>query len=338
MIPLTTLSVLLRVRPPIGKALAADAFQRSMRSLGIAESSLLPLAINLYLGFAVVIAEVKFCGITAKVLRADMVKRADNAALENREISFNRVCVCVAAHVFSRTMIDRFMALEHRREDAVLAFAVGHQIGIGSIHLRLKDWAQIVCVDRWQMERAHLAAALDKRENHLLADSADMLFVAFAAVLVRLFAADVGFICLHRGAVPAKLAGIRRFHAFADAVRHEPGRLVGHAKHTLKLFAADTFLARAHQVSGIQPFVQRDMAALIDRANHYREVFAAIVALMKAGAMAFTLKARDVLGRAAVWANRAIGPADRLKVFAGFGFIGEDRIFHDVVLSPCIMA
>src|SRR5574337_1211293 len=79
------------VNPPIGQALSADALKRNNRAFGIAESGLLPLAVNFNFGFAVVVAEIKFCGIALQMLRTDMVKRADDPAFENREVAFRGI-------------------------------------------------------------------------------------------------------------------------------------------------------------------------------------------------------------------------------------------------------
>ena len=48
-------------------------------------------------------------------------------------------------------------------------------------------------------------------------------------------------------------------HSFADAVRHEPGGLVGHAKHSMELVAGHAFLAGGQEMCSEQPFVKRDV-------------------------------------------------------------------------------
>ena len=79
------------VSPPIGQALAADAFECRSGTFGVAMAGLNPFAINLHAGFAMVIAEVKLGRIALQVLRANMVKRADNTALENRKVVLSAV-------------------------------------------------------------------------------------------------------------------------------------------------------------------------------------------------------------------------------------------------------
>ena len=77
----------------------------------------------------------------------------------------------------------------------VLTAFVRHQRGLAA-DLRNQDRAQRLAAHFWHMKRTHLAAALDQSKGGLLAHSADVLFVALADVLVRLLAADVGFVRL----------------------------------------------------------------------------------------------------------------------------------------------
>src|SRR5687767_15115060 len=99
------------VRLSVSKAFALDAAEGRFRALQIIEARLLPLAIHLNALLAVVVAEVKFRGVALKMLRADMVERADDSALEDREEAFGGICVNVAAHVFPGAMGHDFMAL-----------------------------------------------------------------------------------------------------------------------------------------------------------------------------------------------------------------------------------
>ena len=78
------------VRPAVGEALAHDAleaFRGAFTSL-IAKRN------------AVVVAEIKLGQIAVQCFFAAMLIDALHAALEDREVAFNRVGVDVAAHVF----------------------------------------------------------------------------------------------------------------------------------------------------------------------------------------------------------------------------------------------
>lgn len=115
------------VRPLIREPLAADSLGNGNHALGIGESCFLPFAINLHAGFAMVVAKVEFRAIALQMVRADVVKRADDSALENGEVAFNCVGMGVATDVFTRAMVYNVMALEHRSDQTVLALAIGHQ-------------------------------------------------------------------------------------------------------------------------------------------------------------------------------------------------------------------
>jgi hypothetical protein len=57
-----------------------------------------------------------------KVLLADAVVDADNAALEGGEVALNLIGVCVAAHVFVGAMVDRLVAAELLADLKIPAF------------------------------------------------------------------------------------------------------------------------------------------------------------------------------------------------------------------------
>lgn len=306
------------VRPPIGEALAADSLQGRVGTFGIAEPGLFPLASNLHFGFAVVIAEVKLLRITLQVLRADMVVDTIDAALEDRKVTFNRVGVCVAAHVFARAMVHNIVAGKHRRDKAVLAFAVRHQARFCGVQLRGKDRAQIIGIDGSQVHGAHLAATLDQREHHLFAHAADVLAVALAAVFVALFSAHIGFVRLHRSAASAEHPA-RSLHRFADAVRHEPRGLVLNAKRTLELVAGATLFAGADQVDRLHPLMQWNLGALKYSSHGHGELATAVLALHQPRTVRLALQRVVILAHdAAMRAYRAVRPTHGFKVFAGF--------------------
>ena len=135
-----------------------------------------------------------------------------------------------------------------------------------------------------------------------------------------------------RASASAEMHGAVVRHSFADTVRHEPRGLERDAKDAMQLIAADAFLTAAHQVDGLQPEVQGDVAVLKDRAHADGELRAAITALLEA--MAFD--ALRVLDRslrtnaiqdircgeaAALRANRALRPEHRLNMRERSGFI-----------------
>lgn len=273
-----------------------------------------------------VVAEVKLIDIALKVSRADMMERTDNAALEDREVTLDSVRCNVATHIFTGGVIDDFMAGEHGRDQAVLAFAIRHQVRVRGIHSRVQNGTKVVGIDGWQMQGAHLAATFNQREHHFLIDTANGLFVALGAMAVFLFAAHIRFVRLNDLAATTKQAATV-FHGFAKAMLHEPCGLVRDAKRAMHLVRRVALFACSHQVSTEHPFVKGYLAALKYRTYRYGEWLQTIFALIKTGARRLALERVMVLADTpAMRANRAIGPADCLKVYPGFVRVLVNRV------------
>src|SRR5882724_12039187 len=102
-------------------------------------------------------------------------------------------------------------------------------------------------------------------------------------------------------------------------MEHEPRSLVGDAKGPMQLMGAHALLTTAQEVDGLEPLMQRDMAALEKRADRNREVAAALLlaAGVQAGAMLIASDLADVEG-AAMRADRTVRPTDRFKMLPGF--------------------
>jgi hypothetical protein len=64
-----------------------------------------------------------------KVLLANAVVDADNAALEGGEVALNLIGVCVAAHVFVGAMVDRLVAAELLADLKIPAAFVARTLG-----------------------------------------------------------------------------------------------------------------------------------------------------------------------------------------------------------------
>jgi anti-sigma factor RsiW len=109
-------------------------------------------------------------------------------------------------------------------------------------------------------------------------------------------------------------------------MRHEPGGAVGaEAEHAPKLVRGDRLFRGAHKVRREEPLMQRDMAALVQSADRRRKRLPAVLALVDARAGALAFHFGCVADGAAMRADRAIGPAQRLEVLPGFFFVVEYR-------------
>src|SRR5690348_6185576 len=104
----------------------------------------------------------------------------------------------------------------------------------------------------------------------------------FCICPVLRLAADIGFVGFHEFAFAThRFRDMRLAHPFADTVGHEPCRPIGaKAKLTPKLVRAHSLLARAKQMSCKQPFMERDMTALVQGADRRRERLATVLALV----------------------------------------------------------
>lgn len=111
---------------------------------------------------------------------------------------------------------------------------------------------------------------------------------------------------------------------------------MGDAKNAVKLVAAYTLLAGHHQVNGLQPQVQRQVAFLEDVAFAHGELATALAALPKAvtffafrvllgGLSADTLKAVSLVHHTSVRACRTISPKHRFNVSKGGCFVVHVR-------------
>jgi len=294
-----------RVSPPIRKTLPTDPLKQFFRAHRVIKPELL----------AMVVTEVKFSGVAVQVVRTAMLIHAIHAALEDAEKAFNRVRMRRAAHVFFRAVIDALVIREVLTDLHILPRFVSHQgRGVGYVFGQLpSEGSARNIID---VEGAHLSGTLDKGEHRFL------VAVAAANLSSRL-ATDEGFVSFDYAA-DASQDLARRVHRFAQAVRHEPCGFVLHPQRALQLVATAPFLAGTDQVDRLHPLVQRDLASFKDCANRYRELFAAVLALVHARAVRLAIQRIVILAyAAAVGADRAIGPADGFKVLSGLGGVLE---------------
>jgi hypothetical protein len=146
------------------------------------------------------------------------------------------------------------------------------------------------------------AAALDENHHRRFVDAAPRLVLLEASGSG--LCPDVRLVSFNRPR-KARLKG-RLLHRLPDAVRHEPGALIGHAEHPVKLMRAHALLGRAEQVEREQPLIQRDMTGLKDRPHRDSELLAASRALPKPSRLVLE-EVRLALGLATVRAHRPFG-------------------------------
>lgn len=298
----------------IGESLADNAAQGAAGPLNIINAESDPL----------VVTEIELGEIPLQVLLADVVIHADDSALQNREIAFDRIGVRVAAHVFLRGMIDGLMAGETFSRFPIDAALVSTQVRLRR-DLFSEDGLEVRGVHFCDMEGRDAALALDQCDDRFL----------WRRPLVRAvlcLSADIGFIRLNKTALATQGAGqLAVAHCLADAMRHEPSGLKGDAKYPVKLIAADPLLRRAQQEDRLKPDMQLDVAGLEDGSNLDGEGLAAGIAFIDADTGALAAQRAALADRAAMGANPTVRPNVRLYegvsgclvVILGFGKNGH---------------
>src|SRR3954447_8800013 len=244
-----------------------------------------------------------------------MLVNALHAALEDREVAFDRVRVLLAivkANILAAAVVDRAVTRELGANVRVETALVRHQLALATGVLA-QDQLDGIGVGVVDVEGAGLAATLHQAHDRTLAGRAALAAPGVRAVsalrrrLGFVLVAEVGLVRLDNLALAAKAARIVRGarHRLADAMRHEPSRLVAKAQHTVELVGAGPLLARGHQVRGQEPLVQRDVRALEDGADRGRELATALPALVQPITVGRAFHLHDPILAAAARAYRA---------------------------------
>jgi len=184
-----------------------------------------------------------------------------------------------------------------------------------------------------------LPAAFNQREHSLLPiGAADLDRLALLLVHVLELATDVGFIGLDDLPGAAHGLGIdaQIGHGLTNTMAQEPSGFHAAPEHALKLAGGNAFLAGVHQVDGLKPQVQREVARLHDGADRNGELALAMAALTQAvanlpGLALHAFQRVDAVNRAALRAGRAFGPQPSLDVGKSGVFIAEMGLGKDGV-------
>jgi len=262
---------------------------------------------------AVIIAELEFSDIERKVLSADLVVAANDAALEDAPKSLNRLGVNRADNILMLGMVN----------GAVVEFVAKVTIAnplIGAEQTNLVRYGfvdeilQSLLLHISNQARNYVAFATDSADDSRFAGSCrTRLSVTLFPVPVLGLAADECFIDLNDA---AKLVHVHLDKGDADAMTHIPSGFVRtetHRPHDLE--RAHSLLADQHHVSDAIPVPQRLVGVLENGPGDMREAIAgrttrrAICALpVEAGCQ------RVDLGVAATRTLDAIGPTAGDKV------------------------
>jgi hypothetical protein len=276
--------------------------------------------------FPVVIPELELGHIERHVFAADLVERADHAALEDRPKAFNRVGVDCTDDVLALSVVD----------DA-------KRVVLGKV---------LVASPLVRAEQAHLVRnnfvdeAGESRGPDVFDDAADGIALAtdsandgdFARANTARSAASAALIPMsvlgepaHEGLVnfnnPAKLLDGLIRESGPDAMCHVPSGLERAETHVApNLAGTDALLAGQHQVDDAEPVAQRLIRVFKDRAGNVREAIAGLrSALVALPVPRITLQLSGVLSAAARAAD-ALRPAFADKIGATGVLIGKHRL------------
>src|SRR6266852_5738952 len=200
-----------------------------------------------------------------------------HAALEDAVVALNRVGVDPAANIFLLAVIDGIVARKLLPHLAVVGCFVSHQRALAGDVLA-NDRRDIRGSHAINMKTTCASAALDKRKNDILVSPAS------AALGLARLPPDEGFIRLDDRTATAHRGKIALPHRLAKAMGHEPCGLVGDLEGPMQLMGGNSLLAGRQQMGRLEPFVQRHMAGLKDRADLAGELLTALSARPKAGA------------------------------------------------------
>lgn len=263
-------------------------------------------------------AERHFLKVGREMLSADVMPRSANAPLEQRERIFYRVCMNVSDYIGAFAVIDRLVFCS--RNPGPL-----HCVRVGDEIVRENDFdifadvffdeaCDCLCFHIASMEHAKLTVALANPDNNFLLDSTP---AAPSRLRAFPYSADIGFVHLK---LTVEHLLIHLNHGRADAMAEIPCCLVAsESERALNLARAHALLGLAQQQDCHEPFGERQVAIVEDRASGHRELVVALFAVVE---RLFRFEFRGV--HAASWATDAFRPAQASQHLAAL-FIGREH-------------
>jgi hypothetical protein len=224
----------------------------------------------------VVVAELKLRDVERQVLGADLVKRADHVALEDRPEALDRVRVDRADDVLALAGINDAVR-EVLVQPAIAAPLIGAEQANLLRHRAAHEAPEYVAAYAVDNACHDLSLALDGTDYRDFARA----YAAGSAALTALVnvpvlgeAPDERLVNLDD---PHQLAKLFVCHSSSNAVAHIPSRSVRpKPHHAMDLKGVDTLLTRQHEVNDVEPLAQWLIGVLEDRIDQNREPIAVI--------------------------------------------------------------
>src|SRR5436305_8141758 len=174
-----------------------------------------------------------------------MLIDALHPALENGEVSFDRVGMNGAvgkAHMLAAAVVDRAVTGVLAAYVGIEAALVRHELAL-AVGVPAEDRLHGVAVGAVHVKGAGLAAALDQADHGALARQPRLAVLGACRDLFLV--AEVGLASLDGLALAAKAARIVgcACHRLAQAMSHEPSRLVAEPQRAVELVGARALLS-----------------------------------------------------------------------------------------------
>lgn len=249
-------------------------------------------------------SEAHFFKISLQMLGAQFVPATTQTTLEQRESILDRVGVDISAHVIADSMLHGFMLETHSPCDARIHISfIGEQYFDILPEILAQEFLNRLGRDVLGVEQPKLAIALTD------ADYWTLFGAASTPIQSTTRAADVGFIHFD---FPVEHWSLGLDHCSTDAVAQVPSRFVASdSERALNLASGYALLGLAEKHGSHEPFGEREMAIIEDRASGDSELVIAIFAVEQL-LVSFKLYRVHLAARAA----RAFGPAQSDKQFA----------------------
>lgn len=222
--------------------------------------------------FPIVVSELKLGNVQRHVFGANFVECADNAALNQRPKTLNRVGVNRADDIFLRPMANETMRIFFTKP-VIGAEIVSRQQTDFVGNCLMNEADQRFAVEAIEDAGDNLALPLDSADDADLAGAGTASTTApLIPMLILVLPADVGFVNLDN---TAQLVGPMLTEASANAVAHvERGfiRTEAHIPHDLQRTHA--LFANQHKVHDLEPVTERLVGVLKDRPDQNRKPIA----------------------------------------------------------------
>ena len=263
-------------------------------------------------------AEGHFVQVGREMLGADPMPGSDDATLQEGESILNGIGMHFTLNINLGFVLDSLMlSLRYSCFGdcvGVNRMFIGNQnvyvlTDVFSNVLRNCTLLNISC-----MEETKIAITLPDADDDLLCVVSESRF----ALASMQFAADIGFIHFDS---TIEHGLICFFHCCTDAMAKIPSSLIAHPNGTLDLVSGDSLARFAEQQCHHEPFRQRKMRVMEDRAGSDREL---VIALSAVEQLVAGNKPDNFLSVAA-WAFGTVGPAQTLKQFTAL-LIGREHL------------